>query len=85
MKNVFYFILKAFKIFKSFLRYLNARLDFYGHMGKLLDKGTKVNFKIYEVTDWGKIHILRKISRNKDNQTITLGQLIDYNMKIIFL
>ena len=67
MKNVFYFILKSFKIFKSFLRYLNARLGFCGHMGKLIDKGIKVNFKIYEVTDWRKIHILCKTSRNKDN------------------
>ena len=64
IKNVFYFILKAFKIFKSFLTYLNARLDFCGHMGKLLDKRTKVNFKIYKVTDWEKnTHIAQDLKK----------------------
>ena len=29
------------------LRYLNFCPDFFGHVGKWLDKKTKVNFKIY--------------------------------------
>ena len=31
------------------------------------------------------IHILHKISRNKGNQTMTFGQLIEYNMRHTFL
>ena len=31
------------------------------------------------------IHILPNISRSKDNQTMKFGQLIDYNMRKIFL
>ena len=31
------------------------------------------------------IHILPYISRTKDNQTVEFGQLIEYNMKKIFL
>ena len=31
------------------------------------------------------IYILAYISRNKDNQTVKFGQLIEYNMRKIFL
>ena len=31
------------------------------------------------------IHILPNISRNKDNQIMKLGQLIEYNMRNVFL
>ena len=31
------------------------------------------------------IQILPNISRNKSNETMTFGQLIEYNMKTIFL
>ena len=31
------------------------------------------------------IHILPYISRSKDNQTVKIGQLIEYNMRKIFL
>ena len=31
------------------------------------------------------IHILPYISRSKDNQTVRFGQLIEYNMRKIFL
>ena len=31
------------------------------------------------------IHILPKISRSKDNQTMKFGQLIEYNMRNIFV
>ena len=31
------------------------------------------------------IHILPNISRSKGNQTMKFSQLIDYNMKIIFI
>ena len=31
------------------------------------------------------IHILHNISRSKDNQTMKFGQLIKYNMRIVFV
>ena len=31
------------------------------------------------------IHVLPNISKSKDNQTMEFGQLIDYNMRDIFL
>ena len=72
----------------SFLRYLKFCLDFFGRVTKWLDQKNKVNFKIYDGTDWLKIiviHILPNILRHKDNQTMKFGQLIDHNMSIIFI
>ena len=47
IKNAFYFILKALFILKIImLRYLNFCPDFFGHVGKRLDKKVKVNFKV---------------------------------------
>ena len=46
IKNTFYFTLKACFIV---LRCLNLCPDFYGHVGKQLDKKTKVNFKICDL------------------------------------
>ena len=62
-----------------FLRYVNVFPDFFGHAGKLFDKKAKNNFKIHESTRKQVIalHILPNISRNKGNQTMTLGQLIE--------
>ena len=82
MKNPFYFTSKALfvlKIFKCFV------LSF-GHVGKRLEH--KVNFKIYDVATFlSKIamHILNNISRSKSNQAMEFGQLIEYNMRNIFL
>ena len=53
----------------------------------------EVDFKMYDVTTWLTvihiqiivIHILINISRSKGNKTMQFDQLIDYNMKIIFL
>ena len=47
-KNAFYFILKAL----FFLKIFDFCPDFFGRMGKRLDKKAKVNFKIYDVTTW---------------------------------
>ena len=57
---------------------------------KRLDLKDRVNFKIYDVTTWLKtiaIHIytIPNISRSKGNQAMKLGQLIEYNKKIIVL
>ena len=43
---------------------------------------------LYDVTAWLTkivIHILPNISRSKGNQTMKFGQLIEYNMRNIFL
>ena len=59
-----------------------------GHVEKRLDQKAKVNLKVYEVATWEieiRIHILLNISRSKGNQTIKFGELIEYNMKNIFL
>ena len=47
-----------------------------------------VNSKIHDLTDWAKrikIRILSNISRRKINQTIKCGQLIEYNIRNIFV
>ena len=52
------------------------------------DKKVKVNFKMNDVKDWKQtitIHILSNISRSRGNQTVKFGQLIEYNMRTIFL
>ena len=47
MKNAFYFILKAL----LFLRYFNFSSEFL-ICRKAVCKKTKVNIKVYDVTDW---------------------------------
>ena len=84
-KNTFGFTSKALfvlKIFKS-LSWL------FGHLAKRRDKKDKVIFKFYDVTVWlttnCNIHILPNISRSKGNQIMKFGQLIEFNMRNIFL
>ena len=64
-------------------------MTFLGHVEKRLDYKDKVHFKIYDVTTGQKtiaIHILpNNILRSKGNQTIKFGQLIEYNLRNIFL
>ena len=43
VKNIFYFILNTFVSVKIFL---------FGFVGKQLHRKAKVNFKIYDTTDW---------------------------------
>ena len=64
-----------------FSRYLN------GHAEKWLNLKDQVIFKIYDVTTWLTItvHILTNISRSKDNNVMKFGQLLEYNMRNIFL
>ena len=47
------------------LRCLNFCPDFYGHVGKQLDKKNKVNFRIYDIKNWetNNIYVLRNISK----------------------
>ena len=69
-------------------RYLNFCPNFFGDLGKRLDKKVKINFKTYDVTDLKQIstiHILPNILRRKGNCTMKFAQLIEYNMRHIFL
>ena len=54
-----------------------------------LIKKIKVNLKIYDVTTWStnsfNKDIETSLSRSKGNQTMKLDQLIEYNMRNIFL
>ena len=54
---------------------------------KNLDQKDQVNFKIRDVTTWltknYNTHIAH-ISWSKDNQTMKLGELIEYNKRDIF-
>ena len=50
----------------------------------VLVKKVKVNFKIY-AKQMITIYILSNISRSKGNQTMTFGQVIEYNMRNIFI
>ena len=52
---------------------------------KLLDKKPKVNFKIYDVTNWRTNNLLLNISRSKGNEAMNFGRLIENKMINIFL
>ena len=78
MKNAFYFTLKALFILTIF-KFLSW---YFGHLAK------RFNFKFYGVTTWLKkivILMLPNISRSKGNQKMKFGQIIEYNMRNIFL
>ena len=81
---------KPFKIGENavlFLRCLHLFLTF-GHAEKRLDKKAKVSFKIMTLQTRQKIvtiHILFYISRSIGKKKRKFSQLIEYNMKNIFL
>ena len=54
----------------------------------MLDKKAKVNSQIYDVTNWEtnnqNVHIAQYLKRYW-NQTMKFSQLIEYNMRNIFL
>ena len=84
MKNTFYFILKALFILKIF-KFLSW--DF-GHVENSLIRHRRLISK-FMMSQPGKkafrIYLLPNIPRRKGNQTMKFGQLIEYNMKKIFL
>ena len=64
----------------SFLRYLIFCPDFFSYVGKRIDQKTKVNFKIYDVTNGNSNNYNKCIARylkSKGNQTMKFGQLIE--------
>ena len=68
----------------SFSRYLSFCLDFLAIYKNGLIRKTRLISK-FMTSQPGKqtitIHILPSISRNKDNQTMKFGQLVEYNMQ----
>ena len=84
MKNAFYFTLKVLFVLKIF-KVLSWVL---GDSEKRLDHKDNVNFKAYDVTTWETNNwktLLPNISISKGNQTMKFGQLIEYNLRNIFL
>ena len=72
----------------SFSKYLSFCRDFLVMQKKQFDQKDKVNLKIHYVTTWitnnCNAHIADYL-RSKSNQTMKLGQLIEYNMRNIFV
>ena len=84
-KKAFYFILKAFSVFKIF--------EFLSRLSRSYIKNVFIR-KRWLISDFItsqlslqaiKIHILPNISQDKGNQAIKFGQLIEHNKKNIFL
>ena len=73
-------MLKALSVLEIFTFF--SRL--FGYVGKQLDK---VNFKIYDVTDWAtnNYNTYCPISPDERLSGNKIGQLIKYNVRIIFI
>ena len=84
MKNAFYFTLKTLFVLKIF-KFLSWIFLSCRKTARLEDFS---NFKFYDVRTWltnNAIHILANNWRSKDNQTMNFGQLIEHNMRKIFI
>ena len=70
----------------SFSKYLNFCFNFLVMQKNSLIRKIRLISKIFNVTlETIAIHILTNISRSKGNQTIKCDQLIEHNMRNIFL
>ena len=81
MKNAFCFILKTFLVLKIFN-------TFWSYRKNSLTRKIKLTANLMTSQPGQQtiaIHILTNISRSKGNQTVKLGQLIEYNKRNIFL
>ena len=70
------------------LKYLYFCPDFFGHVGKRLEKKAKVISKFMTSETAQQIitvHILFNTSGSKVNQAMKFGLLIEYNMRNIFI
>ena len=84
MKNPFYFVLKVLFVLEIF-KFLSWLFDC---VEKRLDKKAQVNSKMYDATGYTTSNYntcMSITSRNKGNQAMKFGQLIEYNTKNIFL
>ena len=84
MKYAFSFMLKVLFVLKLF----KALSWLFRQVGKWADdKEAKINFKVY-VGIYKQIitkYVLPKISRSKSNQAMEFGQIIDHDVRNIFL
>ena len=84
LENSFFFVLKSLSVFKifKFLSWL------FRHVEKWLDWKYKFNFLSYDVTkreaNKCKTHIVQYLTK-ESNQKMKFGQLMEYNMRYIFL
>ena len=72
----------------SFLSYVNFLSWFFGHILKCLNKKAKADVQIDDVTDWQANNYnvyIPNISKSKCNKTVKSGQLIEYNVRMVFL
>ena len=84
MKYACSFMLKALFVLKLF----KALSWLFGQVGKWIDgKEAKINFKVYFVIYKQIItkYVLPKISWSKSNQAMEFGQIIDHDVRNIFL
>ena len=84
MENAVYFTSKALFVLKMF-KFLSW---LFGQAAKRLDKKDKINFKFCDVTVWLTNNcntLIAQYWRSKGNQTMKFGQLIECNLRNIFL
>ena len=84
MENTVYFTSKALFVLKMF-KFLSW---LFGQAAKRLDKKDKINFKFCDVTVWLTNNcntLIAQYWRSKGNQTMKFGQLIECNLRNIFL
>ena len=61
-------LISSWKVF-SFLRFLSFCPDFFGHVGKRLDKKVMVNFKIHDFATWEANNYNTHITQNLKKQS----------------
>ena len=81
MKTVFCFILKALSVLKRF----KSLSQLFGHAGKIRKIRLTSKFTTSQPGLQTVIHMLANISQTKGNQTMSFGQLIEYNKRNISL
>ena len=84
MKKVFYFTLKALFVL-NIIKFLSW---IFGHVENRLIRKISLLPELVTLQPRAQtiaLHILPNISRSKGNQTMKSGQLIEYNMRNIFL
>ena len=84
MKNAFHFNLKVISTLKIF----KSCADFFGHVGRRLDKRAKVSFKIYDITKLVTNNFNTNFTeylKKKMQSNIKFGLFIKNNMRKIFL
>ena len=67
LKNASYFMWKALFVLKIFTFFSWI----FGYSGKQLDKKAKINFKIYDVTDWG----TNKYNTQSGSETLSFNKI----------